>query len=135
MALPYEHGCPSEYKVLKACLHVLRCCLQQYVQSQSIAVSKCHGEHAQVVSTGPYGYVLVGCRCSLPAADCQNQLPCDGVYKCTARILRGEGALSTEGALTLSGAYLHVDGGSIELQLPMTANLPPSNNGVVYIDL
>ncbi len=99
------------------------------------AVSKCHGEHAQVVSTGPYGYVLVGCRCSLPAADCQNQLPCDGVYKCTARIFRGEGALSTEGALTLSGAYLHVDGGSIELQLPMTANLPPSNNGVVYIDL
>ena len=57
------------------------------------------------------------------------------MYKCTARILREEGALSTHGGLTLPGAYLHVSGTSIELELPATANLPPSNKGIVYIDL
>ena len=85
--------------------------------------------------SGLIKHVMVHCRCWLSASDCQNQLPGNGVYMCTARILGEGGALSTPGDLTLAGAHLHVGGASIELELPVTAELPPSNKGIVYIDL
>ena len=79
--------------------------------------------------------LLAFCRCRLLALDCQNQLPCNGIYPCAATFLVGRHVLTEGKTLRFSEAKLQVTDSTLELQLPSPADLPGCGSLTVHIEI